>query len=83
MLQTLVRLRRVPVTDYRLTLEFLEIKAARMFDEQMKVDKYGESASKFYVALQEYKELFTVSHLRKRTIIACLLQVIQQFTGIS
>ncbi|KAK9319848.1 general substrate transporter [Lipomyces orientalis] len=82
-LQTLVRLRRVPVTDYRLALELLEIRAARMFDQQTKVDKYGESASKFYVALEEYKELFTVSHLRKRTMIACLLQVIQQFTGIN
>jgi MFS family permease len=54
-----------------------------MFDEQRKIGKYGESASKFYTAFQEYKELFTVSHLRKRTMVACLLQVLQQFTGIS
>ena len=54
-----------------------------MFDEQSKVDKYGETASAFYVALQQYKELFTASHLRKRTMVACLLQVLQQFTGIS
>ncbi|KIW59150.1 hypothetical protein PV05_03623 [Exophiala xenobiotica] len=82
-LETLVRLRRLPASDYRLKLEFLEIKAARMFDEQTKVEKYGEAISRLYVALHEYKELFTVRHLRKRTMIACLLQVIQQFTGIN
>ena len=82
-LEPLVRLRRLPASDYRLKLEFLEIKAARMFDEQTKVEKYGEAISRLYVALHEYKELFTVRHLRKRTMIACLLQVIQQFTGIS
>jgi hypothetical protein len=82
-LQTLVRLRRVPISDYRVTIEFLEIKAARLFDQQTKIDKYGEGQSEFYVALQQYKELFTVSHLRKRTMVACLLQVLQQFTGIS
>ena len=82
-LQTLVRLRRVPVTNYRLMAEFLEIKAARLFDQQTKIDKYGEGLSDFYIALQQYKELFTASHLRKRTMVACLLQVLQQFTGIS
>ncbi|KAK4938324.1 hypothetical protein LTR10_021208 [Elasticomyces elasticus] len=82
-LSTLVRLRRVPATDYRLKLEFLEIKAARMFDEQTRLEKYGATASNLAVSLNEYKELFTVRHLRKRTMIACLLQVIQQFTGIN
>ncbi|KAJ5713790.1 uncharacterized protein N7483_010971 [Penicillium malachiteum] len=82
-LQVLVKMRRVPETDYRLRSEFLEIKAARMFDKQTKIEKYGENASRVYVAVQEYKELFTVSHLRKRTMVACLLQFIQQFTGIN
>ncbi|KAE8321179.1 general substrate transporter [Aspergillus sergii] len=82
-LQTLVRLRRVPLTDHRLTIEFLEIKAARLFDQETKIDKYGEGVSEFYVAMQQYKELFTVGHLRKRTMVACLLQVLQQFTGIN
>lgn len=54
-----------------------------MFDQQTKNDKYDKDVSRFYIALNEYKELFTVGHLRKRTMVACLLQVIQQFTGIS
>lgn len=54
-----------------------------MFDQQTKNDKYDKDVSRFHIALNEYKELFTVGHLRKRTMVACLLQVIQQFTGIS
>jgi hypothetical protein len=76
-------LRRVPETDHRLQTEFLEIKAARMFDEQIRDEKFGKNSSRFKVALQEYKELFVAPHLRRRTMVACLLQVIQQFTGIS
>ncbi|KAJ5763790.1 hypothetical protein N7533_002471 [Penicillium manginii] len=82
-LRTLVKLRRVPETDHRLQTEFLEIKAARMFDEQIRDEKFGKNSSRFKVALQEYKELFVAPHLRRRTMVACLLQVIQQFTGIN
>ena len=81
--RVLVQLRRLPAVDYQLTIEFLEIKAARLFDQQTKMEKYGENTSRLYVALQEYKELFTVHHLRKRTMVASLLQVLQQLTGIS
>ncbi|OGM48160.1 hypothetical protein ABOM_002883 [Aspergillus bombycis] len=81
--QVLVRLRRLPDTDYRLTLEFLEIKAARLFDEESRVAKYGENSSRLQIAWNQYKELFTVPHLRRRTTIACLLQILQQFTGIN
>ncbi|GAB1199985.1 hypothetical protein APSETT444_009345 [Aspergillus pseudonomiae] len=81
--QVLVRLRRLPATDYRLTLEFLEIKAARVFDEESRLAKYGDNSSRFQIAWNQYKELFTVPHLRRRTTIACLLQILQQFTGIN
>lgn len=54
-----------------------------MFDQQTKDEKFGKDSSRFLVALQEYKELFVAPHLRRRTMVACLLQVIQQFTGIS
>ncbi|QRD87020.1 sugar and other transporter-domain-containing protein [Aspergillus flavus] len=81
--QVLVRLRRLTATDYRLTLEFLEIKAARVFDEESRLAKYGDNSSRFQIAWNQYKELFTVPHLRRRTTIACLLQILQQFTGIN
>lgn len=53
-----------------------------MFDQETIVMKYGENAPRFSVAIREYCSLFTVPHLRKRTLIACLLQIIQQFTGV-
>ncbi|KAI7152230.1 putative MFS monosaccharide transporter [Hortaea werneckii] len=82
-LATLVRVRRVELGDRRIALEILEMKAARLFDEETIVAKYGITASRFSVAIRECRDLFTVKHLYKRTIIACLLQVIQQFTGIN
>jgi hypothetical protein len=63
-------------------MEILEIKAARVFEQETTRSK-NDGKSGFQIALWEYIELFTLPHLRKRTIIACLLQIIQQFTGIS
>ncbi|KAK9428641.1 general substrate transporter [Lipomyces doorenjongii] len=80
--KTLVRLRRVDPRDHRLRMEMLEIKTARVFDQETIATKY-DGVSPFQIAVREYLELFTVRHLRKRTIIACLLQIIQQFTGIN
>lgn len=80
---TLKRLRRVAEDDPRLKAEMMEIKVAYLFEQESLKIKYGSEATRFDIALQQYKELFTVPHLYKRTIIACLLQIIQQFTGIS
>ncbi|KAI6912942.1 general substrate transporter [Hortaea werneckii] len=82
-LATLVRVRRVELGDRRISMEILEMKAARLFDNETIVAKYGTTASRFSVAIRECRDLFTVKHLYKRTIIACLLQVVQQFTGIN
>lgn len=80
---TLLRIRRVPADDFRLKLELLEIKAATMFSHETKIAKFGNTESKFKIACREYLELFTVRHLNRRLLIACLLQIIQQFTGIN
>ncbi|GKT75985.1 general substrate transporter [Colletotrichum tofieldiae] len=39
--------------------------------------------SKLQLTVQRYKSLFVVRHLNRRLLIACLLQIIQQFTGIN
>ncbi|KAF7195084.1 MFS glucose transporter mfs1 [Pseudocercospora fuligena] len=80
---TLKRLRRVSEDDPRLVAEMMEIKVLHLFEEESLKLKYGSQATRFQIAVQQYKELFTVPHLYKRTIIACLLQIIQQFTGIN
>ncbi|KAI9148958.1 Sugar transport protein MST8 [Paramyrothecium foliicola] len=80
---TLVRIRRVPETDERIRLELLEIKAADMFDRETSEAMYPGAHSKVRLAFERYKSLFIVRHLNRRLVIACLLQVIQQFTGIN
>ncbi|EME78776.1 uncharacterized protein MYCFIDRAFT_205173 [Pseudocercospora fijiensis CIRAD86] len=81
--ETLVKLRRVPEDDPRLGREIFEIRVAYVFEQESLKAKYGDGASKFEIALQQYMELFTIGHLRKRTIIARGLQVVEQFTGIN
>jgi hypothetical protein len=76
-------LRRVPATDPRIRLEILDIKAACIFDQEVVAAKFPGNYSKFNLAWKQYKELFTVRHLSRRLVIACLLQIIQQFTGIN
>ncbi|KAH8680743.1 sugar transporter [Xylariales sp. PMI_506] len=82
-LKTLARIRRVPENDWRLQRELLEIKAASIFDRETVAEKYAGVNSKFKIMVSQYTELFTDPHLNKRLLIACLLQIIQQFTGIN
>lgn len=80
---TLIRIRRVPETDDRIRLELLEIKAAAIFDHETTRAMYPNITSPIRLTFEKYKSLFVVRHLNRRLLIACLLQVIQQFTGMS
>ncbi|KXH50774.1 sugar transporter [Colletotrichum simmondsii] len=82
-LATLVRIRRVSPTDARLKLELTEIKVAARFDIETTAELYPGVTSRLNLTLERYKSLFTVRHLNRRLVIACLLQLIQQFTGIN
>lgn len=78
---TLIRIRRVPETDERIRLELLEITAAAVFDRESTAALYPGVTSPVRLTYLRYKSLFVVRHLNRRLFIACLLQVIQQFTG--
>ncbi|KIW03089.1 uncharacterized protein PV09_05734 [Verruconis gallopava] len=80
---SLLRLRRVSADDQRVKLELAEIKAATIFDRESTAERFHGVNSSFSIAIRQYVELFTAKHLRQRMIIACLLQIIQQFTGIN
>ncbi|KAK1483143.1 sugar transporter [Colletotrichum abscissum] len=82
-LATLVRIRRVPPTDARLKLELTEIKVAARFDIETTAELFPGVTSRLKLTLERYKSLFVVRHLNRRLVIACLLQLIQQFTGIN
>ncbi|KAJ3960608.1 hypothetical protein N0V92_002751 [Colletotrichum tropicale] len=82
-LATLIRVRRVPSDDPRLRLELLEIMAAAQFDRGTTKAIYPGVTSRLKLTIQRYKSLFVVRHLNRRLLIAALLQIIQQFTGIN
>lgn len=73
---SLSRLRRLPADDPLLHAEYLEIKAAVIFDEETEAEL--NAASKFGA----WKALF-VPNMFKRLGIGCWIMIFQQFTGIN
>ncbi|KAE8136348.1 sugar transporter [Aspergillus pseudotamarii] len=80
---TLSRVRRVPRSDNRIVKEMLEIKASAMFDDETTAAMFPGITSPIRLSYERYKSLFTFRHLNRRLLVACLLQLIQQFTGIN
>lgn len=74
---SLSKLRRLSPTDPLLTAEFLEIKAAVMFDEETEAEMVGAGGR-----LAPWKALF-VPNMFKRLSIGCWIMIFQQFTGIN
>ncbi|KAH8673395.1 sugar transporter [Xylariales sp. PMI_506] len=76
-IKSLARLRRLAPEDPMLRVEFLEIKAAVMFDEEVEADlkvKDGKFGA--------WKALFS-PNMFKRVMIGCWVMIFQQFTGIN
>ncbi|KAJ5398721.1 Major facilitator superfamily domain general substrate transporter [Penicillium sp. CMV-2018d] len=71
------KLRRLPVTDPLVRAEYLEIKAAVMFDEETESEVVGSGG-----ILAPWKALFAPNML-KRLLLGCGMMVFQQFTGIN
>ena len=85
-LNTLARLRGCSKDDLRVRIEFLEIKALREFEVQRSIELFpqyqdGSFKSNFMIGLNDYKSLLTNKSLRKRTMIAVLTMVFQQWNG--
>ncbi|KAJ5280402.1 Major facilitator superfamily domain general substrate transporter [Penicillium angulare] len=76
-LDSLSKLRRLPKDDAFLRAEFLEIKAAVMFDEESEREMVGSDGR-----LGPWKALFAPNML-KRLFLGCGSMVCQQFTGIN
>ncbi|KAL4895133.1 general substrate transporter [Aspergillus ambiguus] len=87
-LQTLARLREASVDDILVRIEFLEIKALRTFEVETAKKKYpqyqdGSFKSNFMIGVHDYLSLITDKSLFKRTTVACLIMVFQQWNGIN
>ncbi|KAK8428317.1 sugar transporter [Phyllosticta citricarpa] len=81
--ETLCGLRRVGPEDPRVAAELMEIKVAAIFDKESLAERFPGVTSPVKLAVRQYVEIFVVRHLNRRLVIACLLQIIQQFTGIN
>ncbi|GLA05249.1 hypothetical protein AnigIFM60653_005725 [Aspergillus niger] len=87
-LQTLARLRDAPTDDILVRIEYLEIKSLKMFEEETAKKKYpqyqdGSFKSNFMIGFYDYLSLVTNPSLFKRTTVACLVMLFQQWNGIN
>lgn len=81
-LQVVSKIRSCPITDERVQLEYLEIKAAVEFDKETTDEKYPGKKG-ISLSLAQYAMLFQNIGIFKRLAIGCILQFFQQFTGIN
>jgi len=87
-LTTLARLRSSTTDALKVRIEFLEIKAAREFERLRVLEKFpqyqdGSFKSNFMIGFYDYMSLVTNKAMFKRTTIAVLVMVFQQWNGVS
>ncbi|KAF3401967.1 MFS glucose transporter mfs1 [Penicillium rolfsii] len=87
-LQTLARLRGKSTDDLLVQIEYLEIKSLYLFEKETAAEKYpqwqdGSFKSRFQIGLHDYMSLITNPSLFKRTSVACMIMVFQQWNGIN
>ncbi|KAK9471898.1 general substrate transporter [Dipodascopsis tothii] len=87
-LATISRVRRLPVDSELVVLEFLEIKAQHMFEVETSREMFpdyqdGSFKSSFLLGLHAYGRLWTNPATRKRTVVAVMIMLFQQWTGIN
>ena len=81
-LHVVAKIRSYPITDERVQLEYLEIKAAIEFDKETIAEKYPGKKG-LSLSLAQYAMLFQNYGIFKRLAIGCIMQFFQQFTGIN
>jgi hypothetical protein len=77
-LETLAKMRRKPINDIGVQVEYLEMKALREFEVLTSLKKYpqyqdGSLKSRFLIGFNDYKSLVTNPSLLKRTTVAVSL----------
>ncbi|KAL4767178.1 general substrate transporter [Aspergillus nidulans var. acristatus] len=87
-LETLARLRGTSTEDIKVRIEFLEIKVQRDFERQRAAElfpQYQDNSlhSRFMIGWNDYLSLFTNKSLFRRTTVAVLVMVFQQWNGVN
>lgn len=85
-LEVLAWLRETEQENVGLQIEFLEMKAQKIFEQSLETEAYphlqdGTKMSKFKINLNQYKSMVTHLPTFKRVSVACLTMVFQQWTG--
>lgn len=86
-LETLARLRSTTTDDIKVRIEYLEIMALRDFERMRLAEKFpqyqdGSFKSNFMIGFHDYMSLVTDGALRRRTVVAILTMVFQQWNGV-
>ncbi|EPQ30516.1 uncharacterized protein PFL1_02042 [Pseudozyma flocculosa PF-1] len=87
-LNVIANLRRLPEKDLLVQMEYLELKAQKLFEMRLSQHDFphlqGDSAgSKFKLGLAQYKSLFANPSNLRRTLVAILVMFFQQWTGVN
>ncbi|KAK6203088.1 putative sugar transporter, high affinity [Scheffersomyces amazonensis] len=87
-LDVLANLRNLDKNDQLVQMEFLEMKAQRLFEKELIERKYphlldGSASSNFKIGFEQYKSLITHYPSFKRVAVACLVMTFQQWTGVN
>lgn len=77
----LAHLRRLREEDQLIELEFLEIKAQKVFEDRLSAHEYPQYQgtdfkSRFMLGVMQYKSLFTVRSNLRRTMVAILIMLV-------
>lgn len=81
-------LRRLPLDHSLVTMEFLEIKAQKVFETRLSQRDFPQfqdssSKSKFMLGVHGYLSLLNNRSNFKRTVVAVLIMTFQQWTGVN
>ena len=84
----IAKLRRLPPESNLVEIEYLEVKAQRLFEHRVSQRddpalQDGSLSSRIKLGLRSYRSLFTNSSNFRRTAVAVLIMTFQQWTGVN
>ena len=87
-LAVIAGLRRLPESDLLVQLEFLEVKAQKLFEDRISAHDHpnlqdDSRSSKIKLGIAQYKSLVTNPSNLRRTLVAVLVMLFQQWTGVN
>ncbi|KAG7666149.1 uncharacterized protein J8A68_000307 [[Candida] subhashii] len=85
-LDVLAKLRGLDKNNDLIQMEYLEMKAQRIFEKELEVSAYphlqdGSTLSNFKIGFLKYKSMITHYPTFKRVSVACLIMMFQQWSG--